>query len=75
MEEDIQSHLAIAAEQWAGTRWAYLPSAAVHDAMFVAQIMRAAISSFPASTASAMTSPRTRATTTSFVAARRWQPP
>ncbi len=41
MDKNFQQHIATAAEQSAPGKWAYMPSAAIHDAMFLAQIMPA----------------------------------
>ena len=43
MDEGLQAHLAGAAEQFAPGQWVSMPSAAVHDAMFVASVMPAAM--------------------------------
>jgi N-carbamoyl-L-amino-acid hydrolase len=43
MDDRLQAHLAAAAEHVAGDRWVSMPSAAVHDAMFVETIMPAAM--------------------------------
>jgi len=43
LDEELASHLAAAAEQVAGSRWVAMPSAAVHDAMFLAEVMPAAM--------------------------------
>ena len=43
MDGELQAHLASAAEAWAPGRWVSMPSAAVHDAMFLAQVMPAAM--------------------------------
>lgn len=41
MDSELQRHLASAAERWAPDRWVSMPSAAVHDAMFLAEVMPA----------------------------------
>lgn len=41
MDETFQQHIATAAEQSAPGKWTHMPSAAIHDAMFLAQIMPA----------------------------------
>lgn len=41
MDADLQEHLAVAAERWSESGWSRLPSAAVHDAMFLAEVMPA----------------------------------
>ena len=41
MDENFQQHIATAAEQTAPGKWVFMPSAAIHDAMFLAQIMPA----------------------------------
>ncbi len=43
MDRGLQAHLAAAAELWAEDRWVSMPSAAVHDAMFLAEVMPAAM--------------------------------
>jgi N-carbamoyl-L-amino-acid hydrolase len=43
MDGELQAHLATAAQGVAPGRWTHLPSAAVHDAMFVATTMPAAM--------------------------------
>ncbi|MEL7206957.1 MAG: M20/M25/M40 family metallo-hydrolase, partial [Actinomycetota bacterium] len=41
MDDGLQRHLAAAAERWSESGWQAMPSAAVHDAMFLAQVMPA----------------------------------
>jgi beta-ureidopropionase / N-carbamoyl-L-amino-acid hydrolase len=41
MDANFQRHIAAAAEQIAPDKWAHMPSAAIHDAMFLAEIMPA----------------------------------
>jgi beta-ureidopropionase / N-carbamoyl-L-amino-acid hydrolase len=41
MDPSFQQHIAAAAEQHAPGKWQYMPSAAIHDAMFLAQVMPA----------------------------------
>jgi N-carbamoyl-L-amino-acid hydrolase len=41
MNPAFQQHIATAAEQIAPGKWSHMPSAAIHDAMFLAQIMPA----------------------------------
>ncbi len=43
MDPEFQRHLAAAAERHTATKWCHMPSAAVHDAMFLAQIMPSAM--------------------------------
>ncbi len=41
MDAGFQQHIAHAAEQHAPGKWNHMPSAAIHDAMFLAQVMPA----------------------------------
>ncbi|MEM9134580.1 MAG: hydantoinase/carbamoylase family amidase [Actinomycetota bacterium] len=41
MDPGLQDHLAGAAERWSESGWTRMPSAAVHDAMFLAEVMPA----------------------------------
>ncbi|MEL6982521.1 MAG: M20/M25/M40 family metallo-hydrolase, partial [Actinomycetota bacterium] len=43
MDPDLAEHLSAAAAAAAPDRWLAMPSAAVHDAMFVAEVMPAAM--------------------------------
>jgi len=43
MDEQFQQHIADAAESQVAGQWVRMPSAAVHDAMFLAQVMPAAM--------------------------------
>ncbi|MGI9615245.1 MAG: hydantoinase/carbamoylase family amidase [Acidimicrobiales bacterium] len=47
MDPVLQRHMANAAEQQAPGRWVSMPSAAVHDAMFVAEVMPAGMLFIP----------------------------
>jgi N-carbamoyl-L-amino-acid hydrolase len=41
MDTNFQRHIAAAAERIAPGKWSHMPSAAIHDAMFLAQVMPA----------------------------------
>ncbi|MCP5030259.1 MAG: Zn-dependent hydrolase [Actinomycetia bacterium] len=43
MDPDLRTHLSAAAEATAPGRWVSMPSAAIHDAMFLAQVIPAAM--------------------------------
>ncbi len=47
MDEGFRRHLATAAEHRAPGRWQHMPSAAVHDAMFLAEVMPAGMLFIP----------------------------
>jgi len=47
MDPHFQQHIATAAEQHAPGKWQYMPSAAIHDAMFLAQVMPAGMLFIP----------------------------
>jgi N-carbamoyl-L-amino-acid hydrolase len=47
MDPHFQQHIAAAAEQHAPGKWQYMPSAAIHDAMFLAQVMPAGMLFIP----------------------------
>ena len=47
MDETLRQHIAQAAEQHEPGNWQHMPSAAIHDAMFLATVMPAAMLFIP----------------------------